>query len=79
MAVQLVFVLVDIEMFHVHRRLANASVDPSRPGDFNQALMELGATVCTPKSPLCHSCPLRSSCMAFNKVKFTVVHTRSES
>jgi len=32
------------------------------PGDFNQALMELGATVCTPKNPLCLLCPLTNSC-----------------
>ncbi|MCK6474729.1 MAG: A/G-specific adenine glycosylase [Planctomycetes bacterium] len=35
------------------------------PGDFNQAVMELGATVCTPKNPSCDSCPLRASCRAF--------------
>jgi len=33
-------------------------------GDFNQALMELGATVCTPESPKCPLCPLRSDCQA---------------
>ncbi len=32
------------------------------PGDFNQALMELGATVCTPKNPICLLCPLSSDC-----------------
>ncbi len=35
-----------------------------RPGDFNQALMELGATVCLPSSPLCLLCPLQASCGA---------------
>jgi A/G-specific adenine glycosylase len=35
-----------------------------RVGDFNQSLMELGATVCTPKSPACLECPLRTSCKA---------------
>lgn len=35
------------------------------PGDFNQAVMELGATVCTPKAPSCGSCPLRASCRAW--------------
>ena len=35
-----------------------------RPGDLNQALMELGATVCTPRSPDCRACPLRRSCDA---------------
>ena len=32
------------------------------PGDFNQAMMELGATVCTPKSPSCGACPLAAVC-----------------
>lgn len=35
------------------------------PGDFNQALMELGATVCTPTSPTCLICPLRDCCKGF--------------
>jgi A/G-specific adenine glycosylase len=39
-------------------------VDPDRPGDFNQALMELGATVCTPTSPNCVGCPVATSCAA---------------
>lgn len=36
-------------------------------GDFNQALMELGATVCLPESPLCRRCPIRHFCMARKK------------
>lgn len=36
----------------------------NRPGDFNEALMELGALVCTPKSPACLICPWRSCCLA---------------
>jgi A/G-specific adenine glycosylase len=39
-------------------------VDPDRPGDFNQALMDLGATVCTPTSPACGACPVRAHCRA---------------
>lgn len=39
-------------------------VDPHRPGDFNQALMELGATVCTPRSPACPACPVSEGCRA---------------
>lgn len=35
-----------------------------RPGDFNQALMELGAMVCRPRQPLCDACPLRPACRA---------------
>ncbi|XP_052777935.1 adenine DNA glycosylase-like [Mya arenaria] len=49
--------------------LANAVVDKERPGDFNQSLMELGATVCTPKSPDCAACPLRNNCKAYAKVE----------
>eukprot|EP01025_Chloroclados_australasicus_P021471 TRINITY_DN2259_c0_g1_i2.p1 TRINITY_DN2259_c0_g1~~TRINITY_DN2259_c0_g1_i2.p1 ORF type:complete len:419 (+),score=47.54 TRINITY_DN2259_c0_g1_i2:2-1258(+) len=36
-----------------------------RPGDFNQALMELGATICKPTNPQCNSCPLNQSCRAY--------------
>ncbi|MBA4292452.1 A/G-specific adenine glycosylase [bacterium] len=43
---------------------AGRNVDPHRPGDWNQALMELGATVCTPKNPTCGRCPVASSCEA---------------
>lgn len=43
---------------------AGSLVDRDRPGDFNQALMELGATVCTPRSPRCEVCPLGSLCRA---------------
>lgn len=39
----------------------------SNPGDFNQAMMELGAMVCTPKSPLCFQCPLLRQCKAHNE------------
>lgn len=43
-------------------------VDPARPGDFNQAMMELGARVCTPKAPLCSQCPVLSHCHSYRKV-----------
>ncbi len=36
---------------------------PHRPGDFNQALMELGATVCVPRGPRCTACPLIGDCI----------------
>jgi len=42
--------------------VANQLLDPERPGDFNQAMMELGATVCTPKSPQCLTCPIAAHC-----------------
>jgi A/G-specific adenine glycosylase len=43
---------------------AAALADGPSPGDLNQALMELGATVCTPRAPRCLACPLSSSCVA---------------
>lgn len=39
-------------------------IDPHRPGDFNEALMELGATLCTPRSPRCDACPVGDQCGA---------------
>jgi len=39
-------------------------VPPDRPGDFAQALMDLGATICTPRSPACAICPLMTDCRA---------------
>lgn len=53
---------------HVLRKLAQGTVDAKRPGDFNQALMELGATVCTPRSPQCEMCPVKALCCAYKKV-----------
>jgi A/G-specific adenine glycosylase len=39
----------------------------TRFGDFTQALMELGALICRPKTPLCEKCPLSNECLAFQK------------
>ena len=44
--------------------LAAEHLPPGRAGDFNQALMDLGATVCTPRSPACLLCPLNELCQA---------------
>ena len=44
--------------------IARKLVPTDRPGDFNQALMELGATVCTPRRPACSGCPLAGVCLA---------------
>lgn len=40
-----------------------------RPGDFNQALMELGAVICTPQNPKCSECPLSFCCAASKMAK----------
>lgn len=46
--------------------LANEMLDHQNPGRYNQAIMDFGATVCTPKSPACESCPLNETCMAYH-------------
>jgi len=46
------------ELWHAAQDL----LDPRRPGDFNQAMMELGATVCTPRAPTCLTCPVLDFC-----------------
>lgn len=44
--------------------ISDILIDPVFPRDFNQALMDLGATVCTPKAPNCDQCPWQSECRA---------------
>ncbi|KAI9201899.1 A/G-specific adenine DNA glycosylase-like protein [Polychytrium aggregatum] len=53
----------------LHWDLARKLLDPGRPGHFNQALMDLGATVCTPKNPACGSCPVKEYCLALAEQK----------
>jgi A/G-specific adenine glycosylase len=43
---------------------ADGLLDRARPGDFNQAMMELGATICLPKNPKCLLCPVAKMCRA---------------
>ncbi|TXD77857.1 A/G-specific adenine glycosylase [Algoriphagus ratkowskyi] len=44
--------------------LANQIIPPDQPGEFNQAMMDFGARLCTPKNPGCEFCPLNKSCFA---------------
>ncbi len=44
--------------------LLTEHIPDDRPGEFNEAMMELGATICTPASPGCDSCPIRHNCLA---------------
>ena len=50
--------------------IAERWVPRRRPGDFNQALMELGATICTPRNPDCLMCPLRRCCAHGHRTGF---------
>ncbi|MFQ5629388.1 MAG: A/G-specific adenine glycosylase, partial [bacterium] len=47
---------------------AEQLLDHASPGDFNQAMMELGATICTPRKPKCMFCPVSELCMAYQKL-----------
>lgn len=46
--------------------VSSALLDPDNPRDFNQALMDLGATLCTPKNPACLRCPWQTYCRAYS-------------
>jgi len=59
------------------QELAGRLVDPRRPGDFNQAMMELGAMVCLPRNPQCLVCPLAGYCKTRGEHK-TAPRARSE-
>ena len=48
-----------------HWRLMTELVDPKRPGDFNQSVMELGASLCSVQNPKCKECPIQKHCGAF--------------
>ena len=49
------------------RQAASSIVDPERPGDLNQALMDFGSALCTPRDPACSACPLQHGCAAFER------------
>jgi A/G-specific adenine glycosylase len=49
------------------RAIAQAWLDPKHAGVFNQAIMELGATVCLPRNPLCLVCPMAASCQGLRE------------
>lgn len=58
----------EVDRSRTRRRLqtlADALLPQAHPADFNQALMELGATVCTPANPACPACPLQTVCRAY--------------
>ena len=61
------------------RERAGALVDPERPGDFNQALMDLGATVCTARAPVCGVCPLAPDCLAAGAARWLSAPVRADA
>ncbi|WP_218079386.1 A/G-specific adenine glycosylase [Anthocerotibacter panamensis] len=63
---------------HELQTVADQWVDPVQPGDFNQALMDLGATICLPRQPRCLLCPIQQYCqgLAQNRVEEFPVRVR---
>jgi A/G-specific adenine glycosylase len=59
------------------RAAGTRQVPRGRPGDFTQAVMELGATICTPRSPRCEECPVRAACAARAAGTVDVIPRRS--
>jgi len=60
----------DVTQPRVERRLwdlAESLLPATRPGDYNQALMDLGRTVCVPRTPDCRHCPVQGFCLAFER------------
>lgn len=51
------------------QEIADSLMDRSQAGTFNEAIMELGATVCKPKNPLCEKCPISQGCVALHSVQ----------
>jgi A/G-specific adenine glycosylase len=59
-------------------RSAEHLLDPGRPGDFNQAMMELGATVCMPRVPACLTCPVMTLCRTRGELPNAAKITRQQ-
>ena len=51
----------------IFQKLADSLIGDTDPGDYNQGLMDIGATICTPKTPKCSHCPLTKICIAQTK------------
>lgn len=53
-------------------------IDQKRPGDFNQAMMDLGSGICTPTSPKCEECPIQSYCLSYKNNTMTNFPVKSK-
>lgn len=60
------------------KELSLQLIDGNQPGDYNQAVMEFGALLCKPKSPLCETCPFQGNCYAFKNDKTEQLPVKSK-
>ncbi|WP_317942651.1 A/G-specific adenine glycosylase [Carnobacterium maltaromaticum] len=58
--------------------IMNQIIDPYKPGDFNQAMMDLGSSICTPTTPTCNLCPINEFCQAFEAGTMTQYPVKSK-
>ncbi|MEP1151918.1 MAG: A/G-specific adenine glycosylase [Balneola sp.] len=61
------------------QQLVNELISQENPADFNQAMMELGATICSPTKPDCLNCPIQSGCVATKIAKTDVIPYKSKA
>lgn len=61
------------------QELVNDLINHKKPAEFNQAMMELGATVCTPSKPDCSSCPIQVGCIATTMAKTDIIPYKSKA
>jgi A/G-specific adenine glycosylase len=61
------------------KALAQELIDKKNPADFNQGIMEFGATQCKPKNPECNICPFSNGCIAFNENKISDLPVKIKS
>lgn len=61
------------------KSLAQELIDKKEPAEFNQAIMEFGATQCKPKNPYCNICPFKDGCIAFNKNRIAELPVKIKS
>ena len=59
------------------QEFASELIDPEHPGDFNQAMMELGSEICTPSNPDCQNCPIQTGCVATKMAKTDTIPYKS--
>lgn len=58
--------------------LADTLIDKSKPAAYNQAIMDFGATLCTPKSPNCKTCPFQTNCWALKNQEISNLPVKSK-
>jgi len=61
-----------------YKKLAEELLDKKNPGDYNQAMMELGALVCKPSNPLCVECPVQKKCFAYRQNMQNILPLKTE-